>query len=183
MSMFAFCQPVSALALTGNARFKLNDDGNRCRAVSADNHHVAQLENFRLQVFRAVAEQLSFRKAAEQLFLTQPAVTLQIKALEEDLGVRLFNRVAGRVSLTTQGALLLRHAQQIAAMASEAQFRSAASRHTTASTSLACRGYIVAGPESCSGLEMTPPTLRTISQNEKGRNRELRRRTRLILSR
>ena len=36
-------------------------------------------------VFRAVAEQLSFRKAAEELYLTQPAVSLQIKALEEDL--------------------------------------------------------------------------------------------------
>ena len=53
---------------------------------------MAQLENFRLKVFRAVAEQLNFRKAAEHLFLTQPAVTLQIKALENDLGVRLFDR-------------------------------------------------------------------------------------------
>jgi DNA-binding transcriptional ArsR family regulator len=54
-----------------------------------DNPDVTQLENFRLKVFRTVAEHLSFRKAAEQLFLTQPAVTLQIKALEGDLGVRL----------------------------------------------------------------------------------------------
>jgi DNA-binding transcriptional LysR family regulator len=51
------------------------------------NHHVAQLESFRLKVFRAVAEHLNFRKAAEHPFLTQPAVTLQIKALENDLGV------------------------------------------------------------------------------------------------
>jgi DNA-binding transcriptional LysR family regulator len=43
---------------------------------------MASLENFRLVVFRAVAEQLSFRKAAEELYLTQPAVSLQIKALE-----------------------------------------------------------------------------------------------------
>jgi len=82
---------------------------------------VAQLENFRLKVFRKVAEQLSFRKAAEQLFLTQPAVTLQIKALEDDLGVRLFDRVAGRVFLTRQGALLLRYAQQISAIVAEAE--------------------------------------------------------------
>ena len=40
------------------------------------------LENFRLIVFRKVAEQLSFRKAAEELYQTQPAVSLQIKALE-----------------------------------------------------------------------------------------------------
>ena len=52
------------------------------------------------KVFRVAAEQLSLHKAAEKRFLTQPAITLQIKALEEDLGLRLFDR-AGRVSLTT----------------------------------------------------------------------------------
>ena len=82
---------------------------------------MAQLENFRLKVFRTVAEQLSFRKAAELLFLTQPAVTLQIKALEEDLGLRLFDRTGGHVALTRQGAALLRYAQKIAALASEAE--------------------------------------------------------------
>ena len=82
---------------------------------------MAQLENFRLKVFRTVAEHLSFRKAAEQLFLTQPAVTLQIKALEDDLGVRVFDRTGGRVSLTAQGRLLLRHAQRILAIISEAE--------------------------------------------------------------
>jgi DNA-binding transcriptional LysR family regulator len=87
---------------------------------------MAQLENFRLKVFRSVAGQLSFRKAAEQLFLSQPAVTLQIKALEEDLGVRLFDRSGGKVALTVQGAILLRHAQRIAAIVSEAETRMSA---------------------------------------------------------
>jgi DNA-binding transcriptional LysR family regulator len=82
---------------------------------------VTQLENFRLKVFRTVAEYLSFRKAAEHLFLTQPAVTLQIKALEEDLGVRLFDRAANRISLTPQGTRLLRYAKKIAALVSEAE--------------------------------------------------------------
>jgi DNA-binding transcriptional LysR family regulator len=88
--------------------------------VSVDNHHVAQLENFRLKVFRTVAEHLNFRKAAEHLFLTQPAVTLQIKALEDDLGVRLFDRAANRVSLTPQGVRLLGYAKKMAALAAEA---------------------------------------------------------------
>lgn len=82
---------------------------------------MAQLENFRLKVFRAVAEHLNFRKAAEHLFLTQPAVTLQIKALEDDLGVRLFDRAAGHVSLTSQGALLLSYARKIAELVAEAE--------------------------------------------------------------
>ena len=80
-----------------------------------------QLENFRLKVFRTAARHLNFRQAAEQLFLTQPAVTLQIKALEEDLGVRLFDRAASRVSLTARGALLLRYAEKIATLVAEAE--------------------------------------------------------------
>jgi len=82
---------------------------------------VAQLENFRLKVFRTVAEHLNFRKAAEHLFLTQPAVTLQIKALEDDLGVRLFDRAANSVALTPQGTLLLGYATKIATLVSEAE--------------------------------------------------------------
>ena len=82
---------------------------------------MAQLENFRLKVFRTVAEQLNFRKAAEHLFLTQPAVTLQIKALEDDLGVRLFDRAANSVALTPQGTLLLGYATKIATLVSEAE--------------------------------------------------------------
>jgi LysR family transcriptional regulator, transcriptional activator of the cysJI operon len=74
---------------------------------------MAHLENARMAVFRAVAQQLSFRKAAEELYLTQPAVSLQIKALEEDLGVQLFDRSGARVALTAAGTTLLSYAEQI----------------------------------------------------------------------
>ena len=70
------------------------------------------LENFRLTVFRAVAAQLSFRKAAEELYLTQPAVTFQIKALEEDMGVQLLDRSGQRIALTRAGELLLAAARE-----------------------------------------------------------------------
>ena len=86
-----------------------------------DNLSMAQLENFRLKVFRAVAERLNFRKAAEHLLLTQPAVTLQIQALENDLGVRLFDRTAGRITLTRQGVILLNYANKLAALVAEAE--------------------------------------------------------------
>lgn len=82
---------------------------------------MAQLENFRLKVFRAVAEHLSFRKASERLFLTQPAVTLQIKALENDLGTRLFDRTGGHISLTLQGTILLNYANRIATLVCDAE--------------------------------------------------------------
>src|ERR1035438_10415620 len=97
------------------------DDGLPRHAVSVDNHHVAQLENFRLKVFRTVAEHLNFRKTAEHLFLTQPAITLQIKALEDDLGIRLFDRAGNHVSLTAQGLLLLGYAKKIATLVYEAE--------------------------------------------------------------
>lgn len=70
------------------------------------------LENFRLTVFRAVAAQRSFRRAAEQLYLSQPAVTQQIKALEDLIGLPLFDRGGREVTLTPAGAQLLRHADE-----------------------------------------------------------------------
>ena len=82
---------------------------------------MAQLENFRLRVFRAVAKHLNFRKAAEELLLTQPAVTLQIQALEDELGVRLFDRGPNRVTLTPHGKILLRYAAKLEALAAEAE--------------------------------------------------------------
>ena len=78
------------------------------------------LENFRLRVFREVANQASFRRAAEVLYITQPAVTQQIKALEEELGSRLFDRSGGKVRLTAAGEILLRHAGEAEATLSRA---------------------------------------------------------------
>jgi LysR family transcriptional regulator, transcriptional activator of the cysJI operon len=84
------------------------------------------LENFRLRVFRAVAEEMSFRKAAEVLHLSQPAVSQQIRALEEEAGVRLFDRAGGeghgtQIALTEAGRVLLRYAKTAAATMEEAR--------------------------------------------------------------
>jgi DNA-binding transcriptional LysR family regulator len=59
----------------------------------------------RLQVFHAVARHLSFTKAGEALHMTQPAVTFQIKQLEERFNTRLFERGGGRISLTRPAIL------------------------------------------------------------------------------
>jgi DNA-binding transcriptional LysR family regulator len=79
------------------------------------------MENFRLKVFRAVAEQASFRKASEALHLSQPAVSQQIHALEEELGLRLFDRSGTRTSLTPAGKLLLKYAERSAHVLEEAK--------------------------------------------------------------
>jgi DNA-binding transcriptional LysR family regulator len=78
------------------------------------------MENFRLRVFRTVAAEASFRRAAERLHLSQPAVSQQIHALEEELGTTLFDRGNGRVRLTDAGAVLLGYARKGARLAEEA---------------------------------------------------------------
>src|ERR1700728_2644590 len=87
---------------------------------------MASLENFRLVVFRAVAEQRSFRKAAEELYLTQPAVSLQIKALEEDLSVQLFDRSGVQAGLTPAGAVLLDYSRRTHKLLAQAEHQIAA---------------------------------------------------------
>jgi DNA-binding transcriptional LysR family regulator len=77
----------------------------------------------RLQVFHAVAKHLSFTKAAETLFMTQPAVTFQIKQLEEQLHTRLFDRAQGRISLTPAGRLALDYAERILTLSTELETR------------------------------------------------------------
>ena len=84
------------------------------------------MENFRLTVFREVAQQLSFRKASETLNLSQPAVSQQVRALEEETGVRLFDRATGdghgsQISLTEAGRVLLDYATASAATLDEAR--------------------------------------------------------------
>jgi DNA-binding transcriptional LysR family regulator len=77
----------------------------------------------RLQVFHAVAKQLSFTKAAEALFMTQPAVTFQIKQLEEHFNTRLFERGHGRIALTPAGQVVLEYAERILGLSAELDIR------------------------------------------------------------
>jgi DNA-binding transcriptional LysR family regulator len=77
----------------------------------------------RLQVFHAVARQLSFTKAAEALFMTQPAVTFQIKQLEEHFNTRLFDRGHGRIALTPAGEIVLDYAERILGLSAELDTR------------------------------------------------------------
>lgn len=74
-----------------------------------------------LRVFSEVAKQLSFARAAENLHLTPPAVTMQVKELEGRVGVPLFERNGKQVSLTTAGEYILVHARKILSTLKDAE--------------------------------------------------------------
>lgn len=66
-----------------------------------------------LKVFESVARHLNYTRAAEELFLTQPAVSMQVGQLEESLGVALFEQLGKRIHLTEAGAEVLAYARSI----------------------------------------------------------------------
>ncbi|MDA8099235.1 MAG: selenium metabolism-associated LysR family transcriptional regulator [Nitrospiraceae bacterium] len=79
------------------------------------------MEDHKLRVFCAVAETKSFSKASELIHLTQPAVSLQIQAMEELYETRLFDRSGNTINLTPAGDILYKRAKEILALYAEAQ--------------------------------------------------------------
>jgi LysR family transcriptional regulator, transcriptional activator of the cysJI operon len=80
------------------------------------------VRDYRLEVFFSVAKNQSFTKAAAELFITQPAVTKHIKLLEEDIGIRLFERKGNFITATPAGEILLKYATEIFRLYQEAQY-------------------------------------------------------------
>ena len=79
-----------------------------------------------LRYFVSVAEQGSVSKAAQQVHVSQPALSRQIRDLEAELGVQLFDRVGRRVELTAEGEDLLRHCRDVLAQAESVRERARA---------------------------------------------------------
>ncbi|MCI1647064.1 MAG: LysR substrate-binding domain-containing protein [Bacteroides sp.] len=71
------------------------------------------MSDFRLKVFQSVANNLSFTKASQELFISQPAITKHVQELETEYQTRLFERQGGKISLTKSGSLLLEHCERI----------------------------------------------------------------------
>lgn len=71
------------------------------------------MSDFRLKVFQSVAKNLSFTKASQELFVSQPAITKHIQELETCYRARLFYRQGNKISLTEAGKLLLEHSERI----------------------------------------------------------------------
>lgn len=110
-----------------------------------------------LRAFLAVAGNESFSLAAERLHLTQPAVSKRVAALEARLGVRLFDRIGRRISLTEGGRRLLPRAQRIVR---ELEDTERAIRDLSGAVS----GPLVIATSHHIGLHRLPPVLRAFSQ-------------------
>ena len=110
-----------------------------------------------IRVFYTVANRLSFTLAAQDLVMSQPAVSLQVKALEQSLGLRLFERVSNHLSLTQAGEALYHSAVAMLSAEDEAA-------RTMAELAGATRGKLVIGANTTGGMYIMPPVIRGFRQ-------------------
>ena len=106
----------------------------------------------RLTVFQAVARRLSFSRAADELNLSQPAVSKHIQLLEAELGVRLLHRVGRRVELTDAGHIVADYAQRVSGLTEDM-------RRVLGELEGLQRGYLRLGASTTPGLYLLPETL------------------------
>ncbi|MBU3951572.1 MAG: LysR family transcriptional regulator [Proteobacteria bacterium] len=94
------------------------------------------MEFRQLKTFRAVADDQSFTRAAQKLFMAQSSVSAQIKALEQELDVRLFDRIGRRVLITDAGSTLYEYARRMEDMTKEIRSEVSGSSQTRGSLTI-----------------------------------------------
>lgn len=110
-----------------------------------------------LRTFLTVARRLSFTRAAEELHLTQPAVSAHIRKLERAIGGPLFEQIGRRVSLTPVGQVMYQYAEQVLSL--EDELRSA-----IADVQDVCQGTLAIGTSTTIGISVLPDLLRRYRQ-------------------
>ncbi|MEW5786165.1 MAG: selenium metabolism-associated LysR family transcriptional regulator [Bacillota bacterium] len=111
------------------------------------------MNDLQLKIFLLVAALKSFSRAAEQLYISQPSVSMRVKCLEEELGTQLFDRSRSReLTLTEDGKEYLDYAQRIVNLQEEALARLNRSEKAAA-------GPVHLGASSVPGIYLLPPTL------------------------
>lgn len=116
------------------------------------------LDTNALQAFLMVAKNGSFSLAAERLFLTQPAVSKRIAALESELDTKLFDRIGRKIALTEAGRTLLPRAQRVIIELED-------SKRAVSKLSGKIEGRLSIGTSHHIGLHRLPPVLRTFTHN------------------
>lgn len=117
--------------------------------------------DFRFQVFHTVAKRLSFTKAAEELYVTQPAVTKHIHELESHFKTKLFERNGNKIRLTPAGKLLLQHTEALFAVYRNMEFEMAALGKDTS-------GKLRIGASTTVAQYVLPPLLAAFRQKFDG---------------
>jgi DNA-binding transcriptional LysR family regulator len=116
------------------------------------------MDDHKLKVFCTVAETKSFSKTSEIIHLTQPAVSLQVQALEEMYETKLFDRSGGTVTLTNSGELLYKYAKEILGLYASAR------RDINAMIGLV-KGNLSVGASSTIGNYLLPSVIVTFRRN------------------
>jgi DNA-binding transcriptional LysR family regulator len=111
------------------------------------------MDFYQLTYFKKVAETRSMSRASGELLLTQPAVSKQIKALEEELGEKLFDRIGKKVFLTRAGEVLYTYAERILRSVQEA-------KTAVKDMSMECSGEFVIGTSDHISLHRLPDILK-----------------------
>lgn len=105
-----------------------------------------------LKVFFAVANAQSFSKAAKELHVSQPTISVQVKNLEQDLGVKLFQQIGKKIFLTDEGSTLHKYAKQIFHLHDEAEEAIKEYKGLT-------KGRLVIGASTTPGIYILPKIL------------------------
>jgi len=116
------------------------------------------LDTNTLQAFLTVANCSSFSLAAERLFLTQPAISKRIAALESELDTKLFDRIGRKITLTEAGQALLPRAQRVILELEE-------SKRAVSNLSGEIEGRLSVGTSHHIGLHRLPPVLRAFTSH------------------
>ena len=111
-----------------------------------------------LRILKAIASEKSFTKAAEALFVSQPALSKQIKLLENRLGLLLINRDTNNISLTEAGKLFLKYSDRILALCEE-------SCRALTDLQNGDRGNLTVGASQTIGTYLMPRILALFAQN------------------
>lgn len=112
------------------------------------------MDFYQLLYFKKVAEAGSVSRAAEELLITQPAVSKRIKALEEELGERLFDRIGKKVFLTNAGKVMYSSAERILRSVDDA-------RNSVRALSAECAGELVIGTSDHISIHRLPEVLKS----------------------
>ncbi len=123
--------------------------------------NVHDLNLHQLRIFRAVAEYRSFSRAAAELYLSQPGVSQQVKALERSIGLPLLEKVGRRIRLTEAGSELLKYSERIFALLDE-------TRLVLEELSGARRGTVEIAASTTAGIYIVPAALGAFHQRNPG---------------